>query len=89
MQRRVEKTVTLSDGTRLPKGSFISVPTYQMFDPKYWGPDAEKFDGHRFLNMRNQPGQENRWQFVTTSAEHLGFGHGKFLSKCSFSLDSD
>ncbi|KAF4535002.1 Cytochrome p450 [Lasiodiplodia theobromae] len=77
MQRRVEKTVTLSDGTRLPKGSFISVPTYQMFDPKYWGPDAEKFDGHRFLNMRNQPGQENRWQFVTTSAEHLGFGHGQ------------
>ncbi|KAL1643064.1 hypothetical protein SLS58_005033 [Diplodia intermedia] len=77
MTRRVEQAVTLSDGTRLPKGSHIAMPTFQMYDPANWGPDADKFVGHRFLDMRNQPGQENRWQFVTTSTEHMGFGHGQ------------
>ncbi|KAL0262446.1 hypothetical protein SLS55_001414 [Diplodia seriata] len=77
MTRRVEQAVTLSDGTRLPKGSHIAMPTFQMYDPRHWGPDADKFVGHRFLDMRNEPGQENRWQFVTTSAEHMGFGHGQ------------
>lgn len=81
MTRRVEEAVTLSDGTRLPKGSHISMPTFQMYDKRFWGPDAEKFNGHRFLNMRNQPGQENRWQFVSTSAEHMGFGHGEFFHR--------
>lgn len=81
MTRRVEKAVTLSDGTRLPKGSHISMPTFQMYDKRFWGLDAEKFNGHRFLNMRNQPGQENRWQFVSTSAEHMGFGHGEFFHR--------
>lgn len=81
MTRRVEKAVTLSDGTRLPKGSHISMPTFQMYDKRFWGPDAETFNGHRFLNMRNQPGQENRWQFVSTSAEHMGFGHGEFFHR--------
>ncbi|GME53120.1 putative cytochrome p450 [Neofusicoccum parvum] len=76
MTRRVEKPVTLSDGTKLPKGSHLSMPTFQMYDTRHWGPDAGKFDGHRFLNMRSQAGQENKWQFVTTSAEHMGFGHG-------------
>lgn len=76
MTRRVEKPTTLSDGSRLPKGSYISLPTYHMYDPEHWGPDAGTFDGHRFLNLRSRPGQENRWQFVTTSAEHLSFGHG-------------
>jgi cytochrome P450 len=46
-----------------------------MFDDKIY-PEAQKFDGHRFLKLRAQPGQENHWQFVTTSPEHTGFGHG-------------
>ncbi|OJD36815.1 cytochrome p450 [Diplodia corticola] len=89
MTRRVEKAVTLSDGTRLPKGSHIAMPTYQMYDPAHWGPDAGKFDGHRFLNMRNQPGQENRWQYVTTSAEHLGFGHGQHACPGRFFVSNE
>lgn len=35
------------------------------------------FKGDRFLKLREQPGQENLWQFVTTLPEHLAFGHGK------------
>jgi cytochrome P450 len=45
-------------------------------DPKYYS-DPEKFDGYRFLKMRAEPGKENVAQFVSTSPDHLGFGHGQ------------
>ena len=77
MSRRAMESFTLSDGTRIPKGAYLQVPTFDMPDGDRWGPNKHKFDGRRFLDLRNQPGQENRWQFVTTSAEHLGFGHGQ------------
>ncbi|KAH7021846.1 P450 monooxygenase [Ilyonectria destructans] len=63
MNRRVEAPITLSDGTYLAKGVHLTSP--------------DKFDGHRFLRMREQPGQENKWQFVSTSPQFLSFGHGK------------
>lgn len=70
--------MTLSDGTHLPKGCITAFPTLVMHDPEIYGPDPLKFDGRRYLRMRQQPGQENKGQFVTTSADHFGFGHGKF-----------
>ncbi|KAF6825249.1 P450 monooxygenase [Colletotrichum plurivorum] len=76
MNRKVESPMTLSDGTHLPKGVHITVSVHNSRDPSLWGPDPMKFDGHRFLRMREQPGQENRWQFVSTSPEFLAFGHG-------------
>ncbi|KAI1849674.1 hypothetical protein JX265_008011 [Neoarthrinium moseri] len=75
MNRFVEKEVTLSDGTVLPQGSRINVISSFM-DPKIY-PEPEKFDAARFLRMRQQPGNENSWQFVTTSGEHMLFGHGQ------------
>lgn len=48
----------------------------KMYDAELFK-DPHSFRGSRFLEMRQQPGQENRWQFVTTSPEHLIFGHGK------------
>ncbi|KAJ2988218.1 hypothetical protein NUW58_g4093 [Xylaria curta] len=39
-------------------------------------PEPKTYRGRRFLGMRELPGQENKWQFVTTSPEHLSFGHG-------------
>jgi cytochrome P450 len=37
----------------------------------------QEWDGKRFLRMRETPGQENAAQLVTTSPDHLGFGHGQ------------
>ncbi|KAI0098329.1 cytochrome P450 [Hypoxylon sp. NC0597] len=75
MHRYVEKDLTLSDGTVLPKGARIIVAANFM-DPEIY-PEPEKFDAARFLKMRQQPGQENSWQFVTTSPAHTLFGHGQ------------
>lgn len=75
MNRYVEKEVTLSDGTVLPKGSRI-LALSNFRDPKIY-PNPEEFDAARFMKLRNQPEQENFWQFVTTSPEHMLFGHGQ------------
>ncbi|RYP66018.1 hypothetical protein DL771_007999 [Monosporascus sp. 5C6A] len=75
MSRYVEKDTELSDGTILPQGSRVMVAGSYM-DPTIY-PDPERFDAARFLHMRQQPGQENNWQFVTTTPAHLVFGHGQ------------
>ncbi|KAL1639495.1 hypothetical protein SLS58_007927 [Diplodia intermedia] len=78
MNRVAIAPVQLSDGTVIPKGATVAVPTLHMQEAGgTWGTNPTTFDGARFLRMRQEPGNENRWQFVTTSVEHLGFGHGK------------
>jgi cytochrome P450 len=88
MQRVAQKPITLSDGTRIPKGAFTMVGIEKMQDTTIF-PDPHKFMGRRFLEMRQQPGQENRWQFVTTSPEHLVFGHGKHACPGRFFASSE
>ncbi|KAK6842934.1 ent-kaurene oxidase [Apiospora arundinis] len=75
MNRYVEQEVVLSDGTVLPQGSRILVAT-NFQDPVAF-PNPEVFDAARFLRLRQEPGQEHAWQFVTTTPEHMHFGHGE------------
>ncbi|OJD40699.1 cytochrome p450 [Diplodia corticola] len=80
MNRRVEQAMTLSDGTHLPRGALLGIPTLTMRDPvtSCWGPTAPHFIGDRFLKLREQSsGAGNRHQFVSTSADHMGFGYGR------------
>ena len=49
----------------------------KFFDPQVY-PEPEKFNVARFLHKREEPGtNSNSYQHVTTSAEHMGFGHGQ------------
>ncbi|KAB2571070.1 Cytochrome P450 monooxygenase pyr3 [Lasiodiplodia theobromae] len=66
---------TLSDGTYVPRGASIGVPVLGMMDPARYQ-DPETFDPYRFVKLRQQPGQENGWQYVTTSRDMFAFGHG-------------
>ncbi|OTA94990.1 hypothetical protein M434DRAFT_20535 [Hypoxylon sp. CO27-5] len=76
MRRVALSDVTLSDGTTLPKGDMIAVSTHNLRDPNLY-PEPDKWDGRRFLRIRETvPGKENASQLVTTTPEHLGFGHG-------------
>jgi len=76
LQRLSLSDVRLSDGTFLPRDTISIVASTRHWDPKYYS-DPEKFDGYRFLKMREEPGKENVAQFVSTSPNHLGFGHGQ------------
>lgn len=75
MRRIARQPVTLSDGTTIPKGGAIAVSSHRMWDPSIHA-NPEKWDGYRFLRMRDTPGRENMAQLVSTSADHLAFGHG-------------
>jgi len=72
----VHENIILSDGTLLPKGAHIGLPLYDLWNEQIWA-NAKTFDGHRFLNMRQHPGEEAKHQFVSTSKEMINFGHGK------------
>lgn len=76
MNRMVKKDIILSDGTKLPAGARIMVSNDKTGDATIY-PDPTRFDAARFQNLRQQPGEENRHQFVTTTATHMGFGHGQ------------
>ncbi|RWA15034.1 hypothetical protein EKO27_g73 [Xylaria grammica] len=75
MNRYVEKTLTLSGGLEIPKGARIAVVS-DFANPEIY-PEPEKFDVARFVKKRQEPGQENSWQFVTTGPTALSFGHGE------------
>lgn len=76
MHRLVKKDITLSDGNVLSAGTRIMVSDDRAHDASIW-PGPLTFDAARFLRLREQPGEENRHQFVTTTATLLGFGHGQ------------
>lgn len=76
MRRLAMKSVTLSDGTIIPKGTSIFVSGERMWDPKYY-PNPDTFDAYRFLRLREIPGNETSAQLVSVSSQHLGFGLGK------------
>ncbi|KAL9094392.1 MAG: hypothetical protein Q9165_003242 [Trypethelium subeluteriae] len=74
LARVTESPVNL-DGRKIPEGTHIKIVTDANFDANVY-PVPETFDPYRFLKLREQPGQENNWQFVTLSPESLGFGYG-------------
>ena len=76
MHRYIEKPTKLSDGSRLPKGAWVTVAATPAKDPNIWS-QPETFDGFRFYSLRQQPGNENRYQLTTTNSEQIGFGVGK------------
>lgn len=76
MRRIASDNVQFSDGTFISKGSSIAVTVRNHWDPEiYDRPD--EWDGRRFLRMRNTPAQEHLAQLVSTSPDHLAFGHGQ------------
>ncbi|KAJ5388865.1 cytochrome P450 monooxygenase [Penicillium cosmopolitanum] len=78
MGRLVEEPVLLHDGLAIPKGTLLMVSSHAMWDESEYT-DPRRFDGHRFLRMRERDGQENDHQLVAAAPNHLGFGYGKHI----------
>lgn len=76
MGRITTSELPLSDGVIIPKGTMIAIPAHSInMDPAIF-PEPETFDAFRFAKLRAQPGNENKYQFVTTGPESVNFGHG-------------
>ena len=56
-----------------------TVPYYEASPITHQQTPFDTFDGFRFSKLRSVPGNENRYQFVTSSTESLNFGHGTFF----------
>ena len=79
LPRFVTQDITLPNGTKIPKNTRLIVSNEHMYKSSLGVyEDAEKFDGYRFLRMREaQDGQANTSLLVSTSPKHMGFGHGR------------
>jgi cytochrome P450 len=76
MRRYATQNVTLKDGLFIPKGTMLGISSHWHWDSSIH-PDADVFDGYRYVKMAQDPAKEKFSHFVTTSPESLGFGHGK------------
>lgn len=77
MIRKTMKDFTFSDGTTIPAGSTLAVPFNAVHtDPDTYA-DPETFDGFRFEKLREQDGENNKYQVVSLSADYVLFGYGR------------
>lgn len=67
--------VQLPNGLTIKKGNKVAVDVTHMWNDQYYD-DAQRFDGYRFARMRETPSEDYMARLVTTSRNHLGFGHG-------------
>ncbi|KAF4913926.1 Cytochrome P450 monooxygenase eqxH [Colletotrichum viniferum] len=78
--RQALADVELLDGFVIKKGQRVLGEGTHMWNSEYWK-DAAKFDGYRFLRLREAAEGERdedskTAHLVSTSSRHLGFGHG-------------
>ncbi|KAG4288500.1 hypothetical protein FPRO06_06152 [Fusarium proliferatum] len=98
--RRVMKSMTLSNGIKLQKGTSIAFPAHAIhmseeiptfspsFSSDFKNPSPLIFDGFRYSNLRSVKGQESQHQAATTGPDYLIFNHGKHACPGSMTSNS-
>ena len=70
--------VTLTDGTFLPKGAFVTATAFATHQDSANYADPTEFKPFRYSDMRSQDsGEALKHQMTNTSADYLAFGHGR------------
>lgn len=75
--------MTLSSGLRIPAGYVIETPHGPVTQDPNLYPNPERFDAHRFVNLRNAKVEDpihyknrEQYQFIAVTKENMGFGYG-------------
>ncbi|KAI6046812.1 cytochrome P450 [Pisolithus marmoratus] len=79
VQRKAMKDLTLSDGTFIPKGTYLFVPTYAVHRDSavYENPDV--FDPFRFTRHHTDRDEDTSHQMLGMNQDYLPFGYGKHV----------
>ncbi|KAE9580590.1 Cytochrome P450 monooxygenase ATR2 [Colletotrichum fructicola] len=86
-QRMATKPLTLKDGTYIPAGTKMELPTSAInYDPAIY-PNPEKFDGMRSYRERQEEGSEHKHFFVSVTRTELGWGFGRHACPGRFLSD--
>jgi cytochrome P450 len=76
MRRKALKDFVLSDGTRIPKGSFVSADAHgRHHDPALY-PNPDVFDPFRFVG---ENGSTSANDIFSGGADYLPFSHGNHI----------
>ncbi|KAF8526936.1 cytochrome P450 [Hysterangium stoloniferum] len=79
-RRKALKPFTFSDGSRVPKGTFLYAAAWAVHHDEEIYNDAGTFDGFRFARSAGVNGTESRMQaLVAPSDDFLPFGIGKHI----------
>lgn len=77
--RKLARPVKFADGTVLPRGTCITMPSVAVSrDPAYFE-NPDEFDGFRFYDKRSttNKSEANRQSFAAIGPDNLAFGFGK------------
>ena len=80
LTRKVRETFQLSDGTVVPRGTYVTVAKASIQHDKAYFKDPDTFDPWRFAKAsesRESGLREKEDELVYTSLTDLGFGHGR------------
>ncbi|PYH42431.1 cytochrome P450 [Aspergillus saccharolyticus JOP 1030-1] len=66
----------LSTGPVLPAGTLICVDVHHIHNSEELWSKPDEFQGLRYYQIRQEPGKENKYQFVSTGADSPGWGDG-------------
>ncbi|KAK7702114.1 hypothetical protein SLS57_011498 [Botryosphaeria dothidea] len=87
LDRRALKNIVLPDGTKIPRGTNVSVDSSRMWDPAVYGDDAGRFDGFRFLRLRQEGAAAT--SMVSSSPDQFTFGMGKSICPGRFFVHNE
>ncbi|KAI1784530.1 cytochrome P450 [Ganoderma leucocontextum] len=78
MQRMAAKDITLSDGTRIPKGTLVFAATHPLHHDGAHIEHADTFDPFRYADVRRAAptGESLKHRCTSTSPGYIAFGHG-------------
>ncbi|KAI6042750.1 cytochrome P450 [Pisolithus marmoratus] len=79
VQRKAMKGLTLSDGTFIPKGTHLYVPTYVLHRDSAVYDNPRVFDPFRFSRLRDDENESDKHQMVAMNRNYFPFGYGKHI----------
>ncbi|KAI6034753.1 cytochrome P450 [Pisolithus microcarpus] len=77
VRRKALKNLTLSDGTFIPKGTHLYVPTYVFHRDSAIYENPGIFDPLRFFRLGEDGNESGRHQMVAMNRNYFPFGYGK------------